>query len=212
MSIKNISESPLFFATEQGNLAGVRSALRRDIASLYIRYQGETPLHIASRKGYTDIVRLLLQTNLNIDHQNRAGCTALALACVYGHADIVRLLLEHGAHPNSRNSAQYTPLMMAAQNGHIECVTRILSTTDGKLSINFTDEDNCTALFMACLQNHWNIVRILIRYDADPRIGRIDDILRDRCDPKDYQLWNTIIRRHKLIMTAINFFKIFKKY
>jgi uncharacterized protein len=195
MSVKNLFDSPVFAATERGDVAGVRSALVREPLSLKLRYKGETPLHIAARKGFQGVVELLVEYGADLEARNKAGSTALSLACSHGNTSVTKFLLKKGAAPDVADKARCTPLMMAAQNGHSELVKSLLAYPKGVLTLDEVDEDHCTALFMACARGHWNIVKMLVGKGADYQIPdhqgtTPEDLVKHRGDRKGQVAWD----------------------
>ena len=99
IDINGIEPSPLFVASEEGNLGVVRSLL--DHSEIDVNKgrstNGATPLYIASYYGYLDIVRELLN-NSQID-VNKArtdtGATPLGISTHQGHSEVEELLLDH---------------------------------------------------------------------------------------------------------------------
>lgn len=81
-------------------------------------------------------------------------------------------LINHGADVKLANSQGITPLMEAAMNGLYVVVERILKELgDASFEhINLKNKHEQTALSYACINEHVDIVRLLLKHGADPRI------------------------------------------
>jgi ankyrin repeat protein len=88
-------------AIENGDLAGVRSALDAGAHPDFRGPYGERPLTAAvvSPRG-THLVRALLQQGARVELMNAVWQTPLMIAAAQGRLPIARLLLETGANPN----------------------------------------------------------------------------------------------------------------
>jgi ankyrin repeat protein len=133
VSVKNLSDNPLFTAVVRGDLAQARSSLVRQggTRSLQLRHKGDTPLHLASKQGDVAMVGLLMEYGSSLEARNRGGSTALSLAAREGRTGVVKLLLKHGAQADVADITRATPLMLAiailrCQGGLVGCRACVL--------------------------------------------------------------------------------------
>ena len=76
-----------------------------------------------------------------------------------GFIEIVQILLDYGASVYVSDPFENTPLIAAASNGHLDCAQLLHS--HGCPSI-FPNDSGYTALRMAALQNHSDVVEYLL--------------------------------------------------
>ena len=78
----------------------------------------------------------------------------------------IRALLKKGANPKGAGK-MYQPLYVAAGAGNIE-VTQLL--LDYKVDVNYRPRLSGTALNAAAFEDNYNVVKLLLKYGADPCI------------------------------------------
>lgn len=131
------------------------------------RADGMTPLMTASFQGYLPIVRLLIENSANIDANGARGENALYFACQEGLVPIVEYLIAKGADANVVTLEHgQTPLIAASDNGHLGAVKALLRCPSIKIDKQRND-DEITALGIACHRGHNEIVRELLAAGAD---------------------------------------------
>ncbi len=109
------TESALFAAARDGNVAAVDALLKRGVSANTIgaaygpsrqcACEGPAPqsaLMIASWRGHASVVRLLLAHGADTEWRAGEGDTSLLLAVRGGKKSAVEVLLAHGADPNAR--------------------------------------------------------------------------------------------------------------
>jgi ankyrin repeat protein len=72
--------------------------------------------------------------------------------------------------PDVLNEKGQTPLWLVATYGFPGCVQKLV-TTD-KVNVNFQDELGRTPLYQASKSGHIDVVRVLLKHNADPNIWR----------------------------------------
>jgi len=84
-------------AAAQGDLEGVRAALRAGAGVNARGEYGDAALNLACENGRADVVAFLLGEGADIENLGGADKTPLMNAAFAGHAGIARTLIGHGA-------------------------------------------------------------------------------------------------------------------
>jgi len=121
-SLDENGRTPLFVATQKGQLEVVRLLLDAGANVDKADSDGWTPLQIASQKGHLDIVRVLVEEGADKDKVDSWGRTPLSVASQNGHLEIVRLLVDAGADKDKANSWGSTPLDIAKKEGYTDII------------------------------------------------------------------------------------------
>jgi len=120
--------------------------------------QGNSSLLWASQHGKIKVMEVLLEFNVDINIVDKHGNNALIIASKVGFSLIVNFIL--GAYDidiDSKNSNLNTALMKASKYGYSEIVKSLLLK---KAKTELTNKDGSTALLIACMKGHLNIVQI----------------------------------------------------
>ncbi len=151
------ASSSLHQASEQGDLTGIRAALKKG-ANLEAEFSSYTPLMIASREGHPAAAELLLEKGAGVDNPNTFGETPLYVAAFSCRDSVIRVLLRYGADVNRSNDSGRTPLMSACFLGHPTTVRLLLEAgADSGLRDKYGD----TALDIAQKFKNQNVVKVL---------------------------------------------------
>uniref|UniRef100_A0A1B6M0T1 SOCS box domain-containing protein n=1 Tax=Graphocephala atropunctata TaxID=36148 RepID=A0A1B6M0T1_9HEMI len=152
------------------------------------------PLHYAAVRGFCEMVALLLGCGAVVDPLDANDRTPLMLAVIRDHVDVVELLVRHGAKVNIEEIHGYTPLCEAVWNKSVEMAGLLLRagakqtqsqnllhyavlhrhTAMAELLLshgaypNLRDDQGDTPLLRAITCCHLDMVRLLLRYDANP--------------------------------------------
>ncbi len=111
----------------------------------------------AAKNGDIKQVHSLLNANAVVDTGDRDGTTPLMFAAHLGYTEIVRSLLDAGANINlKRKRYGLTALMLAASANSLDIVKLLLSRG---ADVNATNEDGSTALMVAALKGHAEVVQ-----------------------------------------------------
>ncbi|KAK3721020.1 Glycerophosphocholine phosphodiesterase [Vermiconidia calcicola] len=139
--------------------------------------EGFAPYHLAVISGHYRTAKALLliddshqltDTRLASKHVEQSGAS-LALAIKSNYHKIVRLLVDAGVDVNYQDDYGETGLHIAARAGHEECAKILLqSSKHQKINIELAEKTyGWTPLFIACVDGHLNIVKLLISKGAD---------------------------------------------
>jgi ankyrin repeat protein len=155
------------------------------------RFTMKTPLHWAAEEGNLEFVQLLIRFNADLEVKHVAGYTALHEAAKYGHYDVVKTLLYHKASRDSKGMDGKTAKDLAfaseafkvtalidryperlregAYKNRAETVVDIIISMG--VAIDDADMDTGdTAMHLAAIMGHHNIINILSEYGANPNL------------------------------------------
>ncbi len=112
----------LLMASQNGNIAEVRSLISQ-ATDVNVRDEyGWTPILWAAMNGHTDIVRVLLVSGANPNTRNKYGWTPLMWSAGQGYSEIVRSLIASGARLNAQDRNGWTAMMWASDGNQQETV------------------------------------------------------------------------------------------
>jgi uncharacterized protein len=168
-----VAERALIGSAINGNIDGVRRALK-DGASINVRdVRGRTALLIATHRNDVEMAKLLIAAGADVNAKDHIEDTPYLYAGAEGRNDILRMTLEAGADVKSTNRYGGTALIPAAHHGHPDTVAILLRTGIDKDHIN---KLGWTALLEAVIlgdgsQAYVRIVRMLVKAGANPNIA-----------------------------------------
>ncbi|KAF9281888.1 Glycerophosphocholine phosphodiesterase [Mortierella antarctica] len=104
--------------------------------------------------------------------------TPLSIACRLGHVEAAKLLIQYGANLDAQDEDGESCLIIAAKHGHVNCVRLLLEGPQRRASLELRERYyGWTALHLAAIENHPEVVRILLEAGANPNVY-------------DYSTWN----------------------
>lgn len=148
---------------------------------------GWHPLAGAAYMQNKKMVKFLLafadiRTDILVDD----NCAALHIAASDNHVAIAQLLLDKGCDINILGDKNKTPLWYAAENGHSDMVALLLgykadTEMAGQIDSANMDgiSDSFTPLSVAILNDHMDVVDMLVRYGVNVNVKSE----RDHCTP-----------------------------
>lgn len=151
--------------------------------NLTIPHGGETALMFAARVGDLESARLLVAAGANVNDADAWGVSATTLAEHSGFTDLVLFLLDKGADPNQATNG-FTALHEAIMRRDEKAVTALLEhkadpnfplktfTPTRRSSDDYHFEPamvGATPYWMAARFTEPNIMRLLVKYGADPK-------------------------------------------
>lgn len=162
----------------------------------------ETALHAACWKGHDNCVQLLLDAGADVDlkKSRRKGQSSLSLACAGGHLECARILYEAGAGFAEEN-LRYGEYVLHGPSrcGHTECV-RLLIRAGASLDLENEEEE--TALYLACEGEHLECAKLLVDAGADLLPFTMDECSWRDCDPMHAAIKNENVACVKMLLEA----------
>jgi ankyrin repeat protein len=156
-----------FEAVEEGDEVEATRLLNGDPGLLEeANKKGNRPLAVAAARGHLGLVKLLFQRGASTDPTGVTGMTALHWAASKGQEGVVTFLLDQGAQANNRDVMGETPLMLACGEGHLGVVSMLLQHM-GAQALHQADDKERTALHLAALRGHGEMVAFLLGQGAD---------------------------------------------
>ena len=171
-----LGATPLFAASLRGNTGSIELLLAVQGTDVNLqRDDGTTPLIIAAQEGHYEAIKLLLQApKIQINKAFR-GRSPLFMASYKNHPKVVRHLVHKGADCNQQEvDGELTPLMIACSKGYDNVVDILLSAST--IDVNMCDAKGQTALFIACLHGHSEVLQALsVQRDIQGNLTRSAD-------------------------------------
>lgn len=150
-----------------GDEAGAISLLAKASADLNARNRRrQTALHIAINKGHFNVVKTLLDLGCHTSLQDAEGDTPLHDAISKEQDEMVALLLKFDANIKLQNNSGFNALHHASLKGNPGAMRILLEKTieiKQPWIVEEKKDDGYTALHLAALNNHIEIVTLLIQ-------------------------------------------------
>ena len=160
---------------------------------------GHTPLHHACFYGQKEMIKCLhaLQdksdagAKLVLDAKDNRGWTPLHVSASNGYVEASKQLLDIGAKIGTVNLEGRNCLHIAAGKGKDKILGLILSAPGGKDLVNVQSHRGWTPLFDACIHQHEEVMKLLIKAGADVHV---QDMLGFTCKHymSDESVWEKV--------------------
>lgn len=154
-----------------GDIHGIQDGIRRGLDVNFADASGTTMLMFAARSGNSEAVEIFLKAGARVYPNNFFGDTALLIATYGGHEKIVDMLLSKGAGIGA-NAKGWTPLHYAAFAGHPALAKKFIKPG---VNIDRATDNGLTALMVASMNGHIEVVRILLSHKADIQLRDEND-------------------------------------
>lgn len=168
-AIKTVKQrKKLLEVVAKGDLAEVMDALNAGAELTAKNSLGHSPAYVAASNGFHHVLSLLLERGASATDVALDGSTPLHAACENNHDRAAKILLKYNARVDVAALSGYTPLHLAVKHGHSEIVSILLAA---KAKYDFPVRDTTTtALLLACMAGHSNVVEQLLDAGADPQV------------------------------------------
>ena len=172
-TIKN-NRTALMIATVHGNRKAIYVLLSAGADPNSADADGDTCLHYAVRNGCcAEVLQAIISLGVDVNATNKRNVPALMLACEKGKKDAIDVLLNAGANPNFADADGDTCLHYIARN---DCCTEVVQAVISHgADVNVMNENNVTALMIACGRGNMHVINVLLNAGANPRISDADD-------------------------------------
>ncbi|XP_017568912.1 fibronectin type 3 and ankyrin repeat domains protein 1-like isoform X2 [Pygocentrus nattereri] len=161
--------TPLMVAAQKGFGRLVHKLVEHG-ADIHIKNgTGKDCLMLACFAGHLDIVKYLRKSGATWQSQDKGGCTPLHWAADGGHLPVIAYMIQDGCELDVRDSvSHWTPLMrVSALSGNAAVASHLIRAgTD----VNVRDKDGKTPLMLAVLNNHEELVELLLDSGADHHV------------------------------------------
>lgn len=155
-----------------GDVNAVRNALTGGADVSYVDYDKRSALHVACSEGHAEVAEVLLLNGAPPDAVDRKKRTPVDDAITNGHRDVLRILKRYGAkiprHKHETDGYHLhclgVELIEESAKGNERDVKQCL---DYGADVNFKHYDKRTALHLACVEGHLEIVQILLDAGAE---------------------------------------------
>lgn len=148
-----------FSATTQATTNTVQSIPQQEVieAALY---------------GKIETIEQALTAGYKVDSRDPDGRTALMFAAFNGQTKIVQKLIDAGADVNAQDKIGATALMFASSGPFTETVQLLI---DKGAKVNTADNnEHWTALMWAGAEGQADVVKILLKHNADATLKEVD--------------------------------------
>ncbi|KAM4851727.1 fibronectin type 3 and ankyrin repeat domains protein 1 isoform 2-T2 [Thomomys bottae] len=130
---------------------------------------GKDSLMLACYEGHLDVVKYLRRHGASWEARDLGGCTALHWATDGGHCPVIEWMIKEGCEVDVMDTGSgWTPLMRVSAVSGSQKVASIL--IDAGANVNVRDKDGKTPLMVAVLNNHEQLVQLLLDRGADPSV------------------------------------------
>ncbi|XP_076466512.1 transient receptor potential cation channel subfamily A member 1 homolog [Babylonia areolata] len=158
---------PLHLAALSGDVRIAQLLMDHSARIDVVNDEQATALHKAASLNHVDMVQFLVDRGARINRRDKDNYTPLLLAATYGHVDTVQLLLHKGADCSAVDKYDKTAIYLAAEENKLAVLEKLLSYPQVKRLINVSDQYDATPLHVACQNGYLDIVRVLIRHEAN---------------------------------------------
>lgn len=101
------------------------------------------------------------------------GVVALHWACYSGNVEMISCLLAHGAQHDAADVTGCRPICLTSKHGHLQAMRTLLHT---KACVHTVDQQGRNCLMLAASMGHFDLVRLLLLYGADPVVEDVSGL------------------------------------
>ena len=132
--------------------------------------KGKTCLMYAiDRDCSEEALQTMVDHGADVNVVDKDSMTALMIACWKGNTDAINMLLKAGSNPSIVNANRDSCLNIAADRSLSKDLLQAL--IDHGAEVNTTNNQNLTALMIACWKGNFDAINLLLNAGADPNIA-----------------------------------------
>ena len=166
-SIQNKGYSPLLLAVAQKDIEMVRLLLSFKANTSITLSDGTSGVHYASQKADLEMIKLLVeQGHANVNGRMKRGWNVLHSAVFGGSEEVVEYLLVHGANPDAALDDTSQEIPSTDSKNQPKTIDGEDDESFGQVSWSLFSQ--WTPLHFAVNENNLNMVRLLLKYGANP--------------------------------------------
>ncbi len=159
-------------------------------------------LHSAAENGDIESIMFHLLKGADINARKSRGYFPLGAAAHFGHATAVQFLIDHGADIEMLTECRWSPLYIAAWQEHLNVAKVLLAagaSTKPRSGYNqySPSPSEFTALHAAAHLGNTKMVRLLLRYGANPGEKAHDKLPEEIAANNGHKQIARILRAHR---------------
>lgn len=165
-------------AAKYDNVTALKLISRFGTALNAVDRNGSSALHISLACGHRNASLFLIESGATVNRPRRydTGETPMHVAARLGDGVVMAACLRRGVgRPDVQSSDGTTPLHIAARERHAACVD-LLCMAARRGAVNCVDKRRLTPLHCAVNSSALDVVRTLLRHDADPNVRDRDGL------------------------------------
>lgn len=167
-------KSALMVASKKGDLALAAKLLNVGADIHEMTNTSGTAFMFAVLGNKRETAQWLVEQGADIHVVGSNGWTALTIAAAKGKVEILRWLIDLGADAQVRDVYRFTPMVRAVDNGYVNAAALLLNLPD--TDVNARDEYDNTALHHAVSARNIDMIKMLIRHNADVNLANRDGV------------------------------------
>ncbi|KAF9912886.1 Glycerophosphocholine phosphodiesterase [Linnemannia zychae] len=165
--------TPLIYAVSRGHSEVMRVLIEEgninDVDAIANVYATQTSIPKIMPSTPMTVLNPLVGSEVNL--HAAYTYTPLSIACRLGHVDAVKLLIQYGAYLDAQDEDGETCLIIASKNGHVECVKLLIAGAQKGANLELHERFyGWTALHLAAIENHPEVVKVLLEAGANPDV------------------------------------------